>query len=134
MKTCTKCGETKPLDDFNRDRARADGRNPWCRECKAEGNRRYYEENSGKERERQRRYWEENRDYRRTVVCASQSESQAISAEMATVPPHTPWTEEEEAFLMADNGMTTFQKAIHLGRTYHSCGVRRRRLRQAVTA
>ena len=179
MKTCTKCGETKPLDDFNRNRSTADGRNAWCRECSAEDRRRYYEENRDKVRERnrqyreenrdkdrerkrryyeenrdkelerqrryqeenrdkvleyQRRYREENRDYRRDSIRAVESESQAMSAELATVPPHTPWTGEEDAFLMDDNGMTVFQKAIHLGRTYDSCRGRRHHLRQAVAA
>ena len=149
MKTCTKCGETKPLDDFHRNRSKAYGRNIWCRECTAEGKRRYYEENRDKVREcnrryreenrdkgleRHRRYHEENRDYLCAVARANHSESQAMSAELATVPPHTPWTEEEDAFLMADNGMTVFQKAIHLGRTYGSCRRRRESLRQEVAA
>ena len=179
MKTCTKCGETKPLDDFHRYRSGAGGRRARCRECVAEDKRRHYEENRDKvlesrrryheenrdkvrerkrryheenrdkelernrrwrednrdkERERQRRYLEENREYRRALTRAIKSESQAMSVEMATVPPHTPWTAEENAFLMADNGMTTFQKAIHLGRTYYSCVGRRARLQQAVTA
>lgn len=33
-KRCTKCGETKPLDGFGKDRTRADGRFPWCRKCR----------------------------------------------------------------------------------------------------
>lgn len=33
MKTCTKCGETKTLDDFSNDKYRADGKCHWCREC-----------------------------------------------------------------------------------------------------
>lgn len=164
MKTCTKCGETKPLDDFHRNRSRADGRHSRCRECATEYRRRYYEKNRDKEREyqrgyresnrdklreyerqwrdenrdkaleRQRRYYKENRDYLLSTYRSTRSESQAMSAEMATVPPRTPWTEEEDAFLMADNGMTVFQKAIHLGRTYASCTGRLRHLRQAVTA
>ena len=164
MKTCTKCGETKPLDDFCRDQSSADGRKARCRECRAEDKRRYREENRDKiaesdrryreenrdkvlERQRRyrggnrdkaleykRQYREENRDYHRALNRAVNSESQAMSVEMATVPPRTPWTEEEEAFLMADNGMTTFQKAIHLGRTYASCVRRRSSPRQAVTA
>ena len=164
MKTCTKCGETKPLDDFHRHRGKAEGRNSWCRECAAEYRRGYHEENRDKRLEYQRRYYEENRDkaleYQRryreenrdkaleyerryyeenrahlcAVAGAGYSESQSMSAEMATVPPRTPWTEEEDAFLMADNGMTVFQKAIHLGRTYASCARRRERLRQVVTA
>ena len=194
MKTCAKCGETKPLDDFHRNRSRADGRKEWCRECEAEYRRGYYEKNRDKERERSRRYYEGNRDkmlerkrryhhenrdkelerqrryreenrdkmreydrryreenrdkerersrryreenraHRRALNRAVESESQAMSVEMATVPPHTPWTAEENAFLMADNGMTIFQKAIHLSRTYRSCASRRHHLRQVVTA
>lgn len=33
MKTCRACGESKPLDDFHRDSASADGRRPRCRVC-----------------------------------------------------------------------------------------------------
>ena len=115
-----------------------------------ERRRRYYEENRDKERESQRRwreanrdkvlerdrwYREENRAYRCAIKRANDSESQAMSAEMSTIPPRTPWTEEEDAFLMSDDGMTVFQKAIHLGRTYASCKRRRERLRkQAVSA
>ena len=33
-KTCTKCGETKPVDEFYRNRASRDG---YCRVCKACG-------------------------------------------------------------------------------------------------
>ena len=134
MKTCTKCGETKPLDDFHRHRGKAEGRNSWCRECAAEYRRGYHEENRDKRLEYQRRYYEENRAHLCAVAGAGYSESQSMSAEMATVPPRTPWTEEEDAFLMADNGMTVFQKAIHLGRTYASCTGRRKSLRQVVTA
>lgn len=164
MKTCTKCGETKPLDGFCRDRSRADGRQARCRECMAEYARRYHdanrdkelerkrkwreenrdkaeehqrryrEENRDKVQERQRRWREENRDYRRAADRAIESESQAMSVEMATVPLRTPWAEEEDAFLMADDGMTVFQKAIHLGRTFASCRGRRRHLRQVVAA
>ena len=163
MKTCTKCGETKPLDDFHRNRTKASGWRSRCRECDAKCRRRYYEENRDKVlenrrryyeenrdkvlenqrryleknrdkvREYQRRYREENRDYRRALNRANASESQAMSAEMTTVPPHTRWTADEDALLMADNGMTVFKKAIHLGRTYSSCRRRRERLRQAVT-
>lgn len=33
MKTCTKCGETKPINDFHRDKRKADGRRYRCKEC-----------------------------------------------------------------------------------------------------
>lgn len=32
-KKCTKCGETKPLDGFAKNRNRRDGLNGWCKEC-----------------------------------------------------------------------------------------------------
>lgn len=39
-KTCTKCSETKSLDEFGRDKNRRDGFNPWCRVCnRANANR-----------------------------------------------------------------------------------------------
>ena len=33
-KTCTKCGETKPAGEFHRDKLRADGRFPQCKDCR----------------------------------------------------------------------------------------------------
>lgn len=33
VKTCTKCGETKPLEDFGRDKRSRDGRTARCKEC-----------------------------------------------------------------------------------------------------
>jgi hypothetical protein len=35
MKTCTQCGETKPLEMFNRDRRSPDGRRAQCSVCSA---------------------------------------------------------------------------------------------------
>lgn len=62
VKTCPACGETKPLDDFHRDRSRADGRAIYCKTCNREKCRRYREENRDKVLERKRRYHENNRD------------------------------------------------------------------------
>ena len=70
-KTCTKCGETKPLDEFSRQRSTKSGRRARCRECiKAEyrSDPRPAIERAKKRRERfpekvaeeQRRYREEN--------------------------------------------------------------------------
>lgn len=33
MKTCTKCGETKPLDEYHRNNRNKDGRNTRCKPC-----------------------------------------------------------------------------------------------------
>lgn len=32
-KTCTKCGETKPLTDFYKDKKASDGHQSWCKRC-----------------------------------------------------------------------------------------------------
>lgn len=33
MKTCAKCGETKPIDEFHRDKRKVDGRRSRCKTC-----------------------------------------------------------------------------------------------------
>lgn len=44
-KTCTKCGQTKPIDAYNRNRGCRDGRNPRCRDCKRIDRKTEYAEN-----------------------------------------------------------------------------------------
>ena len=41
-KRCTKCGETKPLDEFHRDRSKKQGRRSRCRECERQYERIYH--------------------------------------------------------------------------------------------
>ncbi len=41
MKRCSRCGETKPLNDFHRNRARPDGFQSQCAECRRAAQRRY---------------------------------------------------------------------------------------------
>ena len=161
-KTCTKCGETKPLDGFDKRRDRKCGVRAACKPCMAEYHRRYreanrdkiaenhrryreknpekvaesarrwrkanpnydhrrYETHRGEIREQRRRYHEENREILGAKVSKYIREAQELSGAFATVSPGTPWTSEEEQFLMADNGMTVYQKATALGRTYSSC-------------
>ena len=157
-KTCTKCGETKPLDDFHRDKTRAGGRYPHCKECRRERNRRRYEENRDKERERNRRRYEENRDkerernrrYReenrdkmldykrryyeenRDILNQGSKISQVQNTRTSNLlasKKGAPYSPEEDALILADNGMTIYQKAIELGRTYYSVKARKQRHR-----
>lgn len=37
--TCRRCGGTKGIDNFSRDRSRKSGRFPWCKSCQVENNR-----------------------------------------------------------------------------------------------
>ena len=187
-KTCTKCGETKPLDDFYRDKTGAGGRRPDCKECVREykrsyheenrdkrleysrryheenrdkireRKRRYYEENRDKEREYKRRYYEENRDkvleYKRSYHEENRDkrlESQrryheenrdilnqgskirqaqnTRTSNLLASKKGAPYSPEEDALILADNGMTIYQKAIELGRTYRSVKARKQYLR-----
>ena len=40
-KRCSKCGEIKSVDKFNKNRSRKDGYKPWCKECNSIENRKY---------------------------------------------------------------------------------------------
>ena len=187
-KTCAKCGETKPLDNFHRDKNGAGGRRSDCKECVREYKRRYHEENRDKVRERKRRYREENRDkvreserrYReenRDKVRESKrryyeenrdknleyarryceenrdkrleharryyEENRDIlnqgskirqvqntrTSNLLASKKGAPYSPEEDALILADNGMTIYQKAIELGRTYQSVRIRKQHLR-----
>ncbi|ATG86518.1 HNH endonuclease [Mycobacterium phage Finemlucis] len=51
MKRCGKCGDDKPLSEFNRNRAKSDGYQSRCRSCQRSGERSHYASNeSRKER------------------------------------------------------------------------------------
>lgn len=69
-KTCRPCGETKPLDGFNRHRRSRDGRASHCRDCQRQRKVQYRSQQHVRERER--RYTEqwraENPDYCREYL------------------------------------------------------------------
>jgi hypothetical protein len=63
VKQCTKCGETKPLDEFRLDKR--PGPAKWqaaCKGCQAEYSRKYYEKNKEKRAEYGRKWHEANRE------------------------------------------------------------------------
>lgn len=62
VKQCTKCNETKPLEEFYRDRSKTDGRSTRCRSCVREAERRRREANPEPHREASRRWREANRE------------------------------------------------------------------------
>ena len=57
-KKCTKCGETKDLTEFNKDKSRKNGRTPSCKECRKQ----YYQANRERFAERKKQYHQENRE------------------------------------------------------------------------
>lgn len=56
MKTCPKCGQTKALDQFNRDRSKSDGKSSYCRECNRKKCAVWKYENPERKRELDRRH------------------------------------------------------------------------------
>jgi len=62
VKTCSRCGETKPVSEFSKYKAKKDGLQVYCKPCVAEYNRKYREENKEKCAEYNRKYREENKE------------------------------------------------------------------------
>ena len=73
MKTCTKCGETKPFTEFHKAKRNKDGHRFKCKSCVKkygqknkeailERQRRYHQENKEAINERNRRYRQENKE------------------------------------------------------------------------
>jgi len=50
LKTCNRCGQTKPLDSFAKDKTRRDGRRYDCKECARAYARNWYSANPGRHR------------------------------------------------------------------------------------
>ncbi len=45
MKTCSKCKEEKPFSEFHKNRSKKDGYQDYCKVCRVELAKSYYEEN-----------------------------------------------------------------------------------------
>lgn len=52
LKTCTKCCERKPPEEFSRDKSRGDGRFPWCKSCKRASSKAQYQADPEAHRQR----------------------------------------------------------------------------------
>lgn len=60
MKTCTKCGETKPLDSFHRHPRSRDGRKPRCKACRVAESSDNYAKNGNRIRNAARHWQKDN--------------------------------------------------------------------------
>ena len=65
MKTCTKCGETKPFTEFYKRKGSKDGYRSDCKSCRRAHVRQYYQENKEKVIEYNRWYKEEHKEERK---------------------------------------------------------------------
>jgi len=57
LKTCSKCGQTKPLDSFYKDKRYRDGRYSACKVCHRDYLRNRYSANPGRQRAANIKYW-----------------------------------------------------------------------------
>jgi len=55
-KVCSKCKKEKPLSEFYKDKATRDGLHSWCKVCKDTRQRKWFQKNIEKQRERLRPY------------------------------------------------------------------------------
>ena len=62
MKTCSKCGETKPFAEFHKHKRNKDGYANCCKSCVAVRGRRWREDNKEAIAERKRQYYQENKE------------------------------------------------------------------------
>jgi hypothetical protein len=65
VKTCEKCKDTKPVDDFAPNRNRKDGRHNWCRECSRAYRREYEKTHPRTYEQRKKEYYEGDWDHLR---------------------------------------------------------------------
>jgi len=61
-KICSKCKQTKELNQFNKDKTRKNGLRYWCKNCVKEYHYKNYRENLEKYEEKSRRYYQENKE------------------------------------------------------------------------
>lgn len=143
-KTCTKCKETKPFSEFHKDNRNKDGLVSHCKSCISEKGRRYreankekiaeskrrhYEANKEKAIERSRRHREANKKQCNRRGIKRSAEINARSLELAH-RHRLPWEDWEDEFILSDNGLTNYQKAVKLGRSCRSVVERKVKLRK----
>ena len=61
MKTCTKCNQEKPLDQFYK-RSDRDSYHSWCKSCKHESGKSWHSRNKERHAELTSRWYEQNKD------------------------------------------------------------------------
>lgn len=122
-KRCSGCKETKPVSEFHNNRTKKDGLASQCKGCVgrwtnkkrlAENNRRYREANKAQR-------------YRETSKITKKINERSLEFAQRQ---RLPWEDWEDEFVMADNGLTVYQKAVKLERSYRSVSNRKSRLRK----
>jgi 5-methylcytosine-specific restriction endonuclease McrA len=82
MKTCTKCQEAKPLEDFPPSKQKPDGRSSWCRQCMNDQRRQRYQgdaEYKERAKARVRETYRDDEQYRESVKERSRKRSKEMT-------------------------------------------------------
>lgn len=61
IRTCSKCEQQKTEDEFSRDKNRATGRFPYCKECMKVRSKKYYRANPEKSKDDRTRHYQDNK-------------------------------------------------------------------------
>lgn len=61
-KHCTKCGEWKPLSEFNKNKNTWDGIDFWCKECGAKNTAKWYQDNREEILEKNKQYRDKHKE------------------------------------------------------------------------
>lgn len=65
MKKCSKCNEVKSYEFFSKDKWRKDGYTGQCKNCRAEYNKQWCQENKEQLKEKQKKWCQENKEQRK---------------------------------------------------------------------
>lgn len=136
VKRCPKCGETKSVDGFHRNRSQHDWLDSQCKDCRRDYNRTYRKAHREEQRAYDRAYNEEHREERRAysrerhALLGNQTEErwQEITVKHATRKGE-PWSEAEDAYLAASTDRIV-DDALALKRAYLSTQVHISHLRK----
>ena len=71
MKCCSKCGETKPFDEFGKRARSSDGLQTWCKPCMRATVLKWQKENPERTRERCRKWAQDNPEAAKAWVAAN---------------------------------------------------------------
>lgn len=82
LKTCSKCGETKPLDAFYRRKRAKDGRNGECAACVKAAVRAWQKANPDKAAEGRRRWQKQNREKISAIARERRKQNPAATREI----------------------------------------------------
>lgn len=88
-KTCSQCGETKPLEEFNKDKRISDGRRSDCKVCTKARNRRLYLRDRERRLKERKAYYLANRE--RCIAAMKEYDDAHLDAKRAR---HRAWREE----------------------------------------